>query len=81
MKRGDRVTVLLSWEGRRRVLRAAYVTTFVADVFDVRLHGRLFGGDMYEADGTFVRAQEGITWCRGHSGPAVDALRAAQALV
>lgn len=26
------------------------------------------------------KGTEGITWCRGHSGPAVDALLAAEAL-
>lgn len=78
MKIGDPVTVVAqtAFAGPRQA-HPAYVIGILSKGRDlqVRLH--------YFPTQQAIRAvaKEGIEWCRGHSGPAVDALRAAQALV
>lgn len=71
LKVGDAVTIV-RWVGARRVI---YPTTV----------WRPGGGNVLmevypEGSQPYVHDHEGVTWCRGHTGPAVEALHVALAL-
>lgn len=75
MKVGNAVTVVT----RRSLpdkfeLMPAHIVGFMRGKVRVRVVG-------FTSTIDYARVEEGVYWAQGHSGPAVDALRAAQALV
>ena len=79
LRLGEKITVVDHWMGPSRIFARATVT---GTLHMISYRARVWTGWRFKSLDSVVPIQaEGVTWCRGWKGPAVDALKAVVALV
>lgn len=79
MKIGDQVSVATRHDRFQQHISVCAAYVIARDRSDaIMFNARLVGFPTTSL--AFYDTDEGVTWCHGHDGPAVDALKVAQAL-